>query len=191
MITFGIFQRLAKFNGKVWDTIAKLLTRIPGSGLLLQNADPELDRPDSETARTLRRCLSERGVDPERMVLRGPLSCLEHMEIVTQVDIALDSFPYTGQTTTCECLWMGVPVVTLKGTTHVGRVSGGILTRAGHRDWVADSIDSYVEIAASLASDTTGLEGIRSSLRANFIAAGLTDGVTLARELETAYRSFL
>ena len=187
--TFGIFQRLAKFNDRVWDALAAVLHRVPHARLLLQNGEAELDRPDSPTARRVRACLAARGVDPARMTLRGPLSREEHLSVLPHVDVSLDTFPYSGQTTTCESLIMGVPVVTMQGRTHVGRVSGALLARTGHGDWIAGPIDDYARIAAALVDDLGALARTRATLRADFVAAGFTDGRRLAAALEAAYRA--
>jgi predicted O-linked N-acetylglucosamine transferase (SPINDLY family) len=189
--TFGVFQRLGKFNDRVWDVLAAVLLRVPDARMLFRNGDAELGRDDSLTAHAIRDALADRGVDPGRAQLHGPRPHLEHLRAVTQVDVALDTFPYAGQTTTCESLWMGVPVVTLEGNTHVGRVGDALLARAGHADWVAASPEAYVNIAASLVSDGAALARIRAGLRSDFLAAGLADGSRLARELEEAYRSLL
>jgi predicted O-linked N-acetylglucosamine transferase (SPINDLY family) len=186
--TFGVFQRLAKFNDRVWDAIAAVLRRVPDARLLLQNGEAELDRADSPTAGRLRAALAARGVDPARMTLRGPLSREEHLSLLPHVDVSLDTFPYSGQTTTCESLIMGVPVVTMRGRTHVGRVSGALLARTGHADWIADSTERYADIAASLVDDLGALTRTRATLRDDFVAAGLTDGRRLAEALERAYR---
>lgn len=189
--TFGVFQRLAKFNDRVWDAIAAVLHRVPDARLLLQNGEAELDRANSPTSQRLRACLAARGIDPARLTLRGPLSREEHLGLLPHVDVSLDTFPYSGQTTTCESLIMGVPVVTMQGRTHVGRVSGALLARSGHADWIADSTERYAEIAASLVGDLGALARTRATLRADFVAAGLTDGRRLAAGLETAYRALL
>lgn len=186
--TFGVFQRLAKFNDRVWDAIAAVLRRVPNGRLLVQNGDAELDRPDSPTSVRVRSCLESRGVDPCRMTLHGPVARDQHLRLLHQVDVSLDTFPYGGQTTTCESLVMGVPVVTMRGRTHVGRVSGALLTRAGHADWVADSTDHYVQIAAALVADLCDLARTRRQLRADVVDAGMTDGRRLAAQLEMAFR---
>jgi protein O-GlcNAc transferase len=185
--TFGVFQRFSKFTAGVWDAIAEVLTRVPNATLLMLNGDIELGRPDSQTSRMVYRELDARGIDKGRVTLRGSRSRRDHLQMVTSVDVALDTFPYNGQTTTCESLWMGVPVVTLFGHSHVGRVSGALVARAGHPDWIAHSIQQYGETAASLVSDHGALVQIRQRLRGDFVDAGMTDGRRLARELETAY----
>lgn len=188
--TFGIFQRLLKFNDRVWDCVAAVLRAAPDARLLIQNGDPDVVNPSSETSRGVRRELERRGVDPRRLTLKGPRPFLGHLAAVAEVDVALDTFPYAGQTTTCESIWMGVPVVTLSQTTHASRVAAGLLTRIGHGEWVAHSPDEYVAIAAALVSDAGRLERIRHRLRDDAIDGGLTDGESLARELEASYRTF-
>ena len=190
-VTFGVFHRMAKFNAPFWDAVAEVLTRVPDSRLLVHNGDAELDRAGSATVRTLKHRLSARNIDPKRLELKGPLPYLDQLEMTSHIDIALDSFPYNGQTTTCEALWMGVPVVTMRAGTHVSRVGGALLTRAGHPEWIADSKEQYVNIGASLAADVEGLVALRRRLRDDFVNGGLTDGRTLARSLEQAYAEML
>jgi protein O-GlcNAc transferase len=187
--TFGVFQRLLKFNDEVWDMLALVLARAADARLLIQNGDPEIAREGSDAHTMILRSLDRRGIDPARVTTVGPLPRLPHLATVTGVDVALDTFPYTGQTTTCESLWMGVPVVTRPGDTHVSRVSAGLIARAGHREWVADSPAAYAEAAVRLVEDVPALARVRRSLRDEFVAAGLTDGAVLARDLEAAYRA--
>jgi predicted O-linked N-acetylglucosamine transferase (SPINDLY family) len=187
--TFGIFQRMAKFNAPFFDTVAAVLNRVPDSRLFIHNGDAELDRPGSATVRTLIQRFERRGIDSARLDFRGPLGYYEHLHITGHVDVALDSFPYNGQTMTCEALWMGVPVVTMRGGTHVGRVTAALLARTGYQQWIAGSAGEYADIAAALAEDVDGLATLRQRLRTDFIQAGLTDGRTLARSLETAYQT--
>jgi predicted O-linked N-acetylglucosamine transferase (SPINDLY family) len=185
--TFGVFQRLSKFTSSVWDALAGVMAAVPDASLALYAADEELARPESKTERAVRRELEVRGVDLERVTCHPPRGRTEQLLAVTGVDVALDTFPYNGQTTTCESLWMGVPVVTLYGHSHVGRVSGALIARAGHPEWIAHSVPQYCAIAASLVSDIDRLARIRRHLRGDFIGCGLPDGRRLARELETAY----
>ncbi len=101
--------------------------------------------------------LAERGVAPERVELIAWLPDQAHLALYDRVDIALDPFPYNGTTTTCEALWMGVPVVTLRGDRHAGRVGASLLTQIGLTDLIADSVEEYVEIAVALAGDPARL----------------------------------
>jgi predicted O-linked N-acetylglucosamine transferase (SPINDLY family) len=189
-VTFGVIQRLLKISSTMWDCFAEVLQRTPGSRLLLHYGDPALDRPGSDLSRFLRRQLEARDVDPARLTLAGRRPLREHLDLLGGVDIGLDTFPYGGQTTTSECLWMGVPVVARAGATHVGRVSAGLLQRAGLPAFVATCPRSYVEAAAAAASDVDALADCRSQLRPRVVGAGLTDGRTLAREMERAFREW-
>lgn len=187
-ITFGIFQRRAKMNAAVWDAAAGALRLCPESRLLIQNVDLTGD-PDCEFRGRLEREFSDRGIDPRRLICKPGCSQPETMAIMAEADIALDTFPYQGQTTTCECLWMGVPVVTLAGRAHVARVGSALLQRAGLGHLVAETGEEYGRIAARLAGDWDELARLRSGMRPRLEAYGITDGRRLAGEVEEAYRS--
>jgi protein O-GlcNAc transferase len=150
-----------------------------------------LQRPGSATCAYLHEQLASRGVEPGRLRLVGPLQHHEHLELVSAIDVALDTWPYSGTTTTCECLWMGVPVVTLAGRTHASRVSAGILRRMGLDALVASDVDGYVAIATSVAGNRARLAAWRSGLRELMIARGLTDGRALASAMEAAYTQWV
>lgn len=185
-VTFGIFQRAGKLHA-MWDAVAGVLRAVSHSRLLIHFASSDLDVEDSPTRRHMLNLLHARGVDPVRVLFKGPLSVADHMRAVETVDIALDSFPYNGQTTTCDCLWMGVPVVTLRGKSHVSRVTPGILARMELTDLVAADPNEYVHVAAKLASDRERLAHLRTDMRRRMQQASLLDGVRLAREIECAY----
>jgi predicted O-linked N-acetylglucosamine transferase (SPINDLY family) len=105
------------------------------------------------------------------------------------VDIALDTFRYHGTTTTCEALWMGVPVVTLAGDCHMARVGASLLTAAGHPDWIAREAGDYVRIAAALAADPAQLGRLRQGLRAHLQESPLLDHAGQAVRFGAALRS--
>jgi predicted O-linked N-acetylglucosamine transferase (SPINDLY family) len=113
----------------------------------------------------------------------------KHLARYAHVDIALDTFPYHGTTTTCEALWMGVPVVTLAGQTHVSRVGLSLLANVGLRELVATSREGYVRIAAELAANLPRLRNLRSGLRQRMTTSLLMDARSLAQAMEIAYRS--
>ena len=133
--------------------------------------------------------LARRGVAGERVDLCGALPMKERLELLSQVDIALDTFPYNGQTTTCECLWMGVPVITMYGNSHVGRVGGGLLRRIRLAAFVAESGCDYVDIAARLAQDRIRRDELRSSLRAHLLSSTLMKPGVVTADVEAAYRA--
>jgi predicted O-linked N-acetylglucosamine transferase (SPINDLY family) len=105
------------------------------------------------------------------------------------VDIALDPFPFNGHTTTCDCLWQGLPVVTLAGQTYVSRFGGSALVALEHAEWIAQSRAEYVAIAGRLASDIGQLARIRAELRAQMAASPLVDFAGFTRHLEAEYRA--
>src|SRR5262245_61807617 len=113
----------------------------------------------------------------------------EHLALYHRVDIALDPFPYNGTTTTCEALWMGIPVVTLRGDRHAGRVGASLLNQAGLTDFIANSVDDYLEIAVDLAGDTARLLELRQSLRQPMAGSALCNGPAVAQKIESACRA--
>jgi predicted O-linked N-acetylglucosamine transferase (SPINDLY family) len=188
VITFGLFQRRAKMNAGVWDLIAEIVRQCPGSRLLIQNGDPFLHYSDSHSQRELLREFAARGVDGGRLDFIGACTHLDTLTAMARADVALDTFPYQGQTTTCECLWMGVPVIALSGRAHVARVGSAILQRAGLAELVAETRPEHVRIALRLENDLERLSAMRGSLRDRMRASPVVDGRQLAREVETAYR---
>ena len=184
-IRFGSFNNLNKTAGPVIALWAALLRRVPEATLTLK--DWRLSSPD--VRRRVEADFAERGVAVERLEL---LSWADdragHLEACHRLDIGLDTFPYNGTTTTCETLWMGVPVVTLLGDRHVSRVGASLLTRIGLDDLVAGDEDAYVEIAAALARDPGRLAGLRQGLRQRMLTSPLCDATGFARRIEDAYR---
>jgi predicted O-linked N-acetylglucosamine transferase (SPINDLY family) len=187
-VTFGFFQTPLKLNRGVLDAVAAILVRCVDSRLLIHYGVHDFDRPGRHARERIVRAFAEYGVDPGRLSFRGMLPLPEHLGILAQVDIALDSFPYSGQTTTCECLWMGVPVVTLAGDRHAARVSASILHRTRLDDWVAEGVEEYVSLGVKHASATTPLAGLRRSLRDRFTASSVLDWSQVAHEVGQGYR---
>ncbi len=187
IVTFGLLQRPAKLNPGVLDAVAETLRRTPGSRLLIHYAWRSLDNPaDSSRSRLLAE-LAARGISADRIFFRGALALHDHLGLLCNLDIALDTFPYNGQTTTCDCLWTGVPVVTLAGESHVSRVGCALLHYAGLDDWVASDPAEYVEIAVRKARDIAGLQELRRGLRARLQSSPLLDAARVTREIESLY----
>ncbi len=185
VITFGSFNNFSKTNPFVIKLWSRLLTEIPSSRLLLKNAA----FGDRGMQERVHNAFSEFGIHKDRLILLGSdPEKLAHFERYGQVDIGLDPFPYNGTTTTCEALWMGVPVVTLAGSSHRARVGTSLLTHLGRQEWIAETVDEYVLIARKLASDCGALQGIRQKLRTEMQASPLTDAETFTAQLEKAYR---
>ena len=185
-ITFGSFNNLAKVSPQVVALWSRLLGAVPGSRLIMKAHA----LGTASARRRLQEQFAAGGVGAERVLLLGPEdSAAGHLARYREVDIALDTYPYNGTTTTCEALWMGVPVVTLAGPTHVTRVGASILKRVGLGELVTASPEEYVAQAAALAKDTARLGALRAGLRARLRASPLMDGARFARAVEAAYRT--
>jgi protein O-GlcNAc transferase len=186
LVTFGCFNHLAKVTPPVIELWAEILRALPGSRLLLKS----LGLADLDTVARLRKEFAALGIEPDRLELNGTeLSQANHLGLYQRVDIALDPFPYNGTTTTCEALWMGVPVVTLAGRTHVARVGASLLTHLGAPDWIAGSREHYVTRCRELAGDLPRLAAIRAGLRERMRLGPLCDAAAFTRGLEDAFRT--
>ena len=157
---------------------------VPRSRLLLQAA--ALAYPSVRDR--LRAELGARGIDAERIEFRSWMT-RGHLETYREVDIALDTGPHNGATTTCEALWMGVPVVTVAGDRSQARMGVSVLTAGGCAEWIATDGAGYVRIAQYLAGDLGALQTIRSGLRAKLSASPLMDGRRFALDFGEAMRA--
>jgi len=171
-IAFGCFSGLAKIGPRVIRVWSRILDAVPGSVLVLKSG--VFDDPESE-ADTLKR-LASHGLPIGRLRrLNGDKLRSEHLARYSHIDVALDTFPYSGTTTTCEALWMGVPVVTLCGPTHVSRVSGSILSQMGLDRWIAQTENQYVEKAIGLARSGEFRTADRLGLRERMAESPMLD----------------
>jgi predicted O-linked N-acetylglucosamine transferase (SPINDLY family) len=183
-VTFGCFNQLAKLNPHLFDLWVRLLKRVPGSHLKLK-ARTLLD---PEVRKEVAKYFSDHGIEEERLEIFGFAASLSaHFEAYNGVDVALDSFPYHGTTTTCEALWMGAPVVTLAGSTHVSRVGVSLLNAIGLPDLVARNEEDYVEIAAQLAVDENRRVALRAGMRTRMLGSILMNPVALAAAMDEAF----
>ena len=183
-ITFGSFNNLSKVTGEVIRLWAAVLNAVPGSRMVIkwQNF-----LAPSE-CRRIRHAFAAEGIDEARLDLR-PAS--RHPDMLAQyadVDIALDTFPFCGGLTSCEALWMGVPIVTLPGPRPVSRQTLGFLSGLGLTEWAASSPGDYVAIATDLATAPGRLAALRAGQRERMAASPLCDGPRFARHLEAALR---
>lgn len=185
-VTFACFNNVNKINREVASLWGQILRTLPGSCLLLKAG-----RLQDHGVRGRIRSLFEReGLSDERIEMLGWATSIdEHLRTYSRADIALDTFPYNGTTTTCEALWMGVPVVALAGTLHAGRVGVSLLTHAGLPELIAENPENYVKIAVALALDREHLKELRQGLRERLQRSPLTDAVGFTRSLERAYRT--
>ncbi len=181
-VTFGSLHNLAKLNDRTFDLWAELLRAVPSARLLVFR-----DALYGEAREWLRQAMLGRGVADDRLDLRKGHAGAGYLEVYNEIDVCLDTFPYSGHTTTCEALWMGVPVLTLTGETMVSRSSAMQLSRVGLRDFIAGTPADYVEKGRRLSSSPGDLAAVRAGLRAR-MAATIGDGAAAARGLEEAYR---
>ncbi|MFL2771859.1 MAG: tetratricopeptide repeat protein [Rhodospirillaceae bacterium] len=185
VITFGSFNKLAKLSDSCVELWADVLKAVDGSRLLLKaRALTEID-----TLQSLRKRFEKCGVDPVRIEAHGWVqSDYDHLALYQHIDVALDTVPYNGTTTTCEALWMGVPVLTLAGRGHAARVGASLLTSAGLRDWIAPTREEFVAIARSKVADLESLGKLRATLRTQLENSGLTDGPATAHAFAQTLR---
>ncbi len=181
-ITFGSFNSCYKISGTAVELWSRVLGEMPGSRLLLFTV------PCGRAASRLRERFAACGIAADRIELRSRLPHEAFLEAHREVDIALDSFPYHGTTTTCFSLWMGVPVVSLTGSTHVSRVGVSMLSSIGLEKLAVTTAEDYVAAACRLAQDVQTLAILRAGLRERMRDSPLTDGPSHARALDRAYR---
>jgi protein O-GlcNAc transferase len=185
-ITFGAFNKLAKISPKTVALWSGVLKVVPGSRLLIKTKP----LTETETREGLARTFAAHGIQPGRLELRGwAAGDRAHLNLYNRVDIALDTYPYNGTTTTCEALWMGVPVLTLAGRGHASRVGASLLAQVDMKDWIVATESQFAVQAAALAGDMPALAKLRQGLRRAVAASPLCDGAAYARAVETAYRA--
>jgi len=184
-ITFGSFNNIHKVNEKVIEVWSQILWQVPGSSLLLKSKS----LADESTRRRYMDLFIKNGAtfDQIKMVPATP-SIPEHLDLYNRVDIGLDPFPYNGTTTTCEALWMGVPVVTLRGDRHSARVGASILTRVGLEELITVNEEEYVNRAVRLTCVYDRLKELRAGMRQRMLASPLCASKAFARAVEGVYR---
>lgn len=185
-VTFGSFNARVKLGEECIALWAKTLLAIPESRLIIKSyhgVDDAIARDDL-VAR-----FGAYGIDSTRIVVRGPLNDVtDHLAAYAEIDVALDSYPYNGTTTTCEALWMGVPVITLAGDRHASRVGMALLTRIGFPHWVARTPDEFTAKVVDLVSDRAQLAQLKPTLRPRLKASQLLDGPLMGKQLGEAFR---
>lgn len=185
-VTFGSFNNFAKVSEDVMSRWAEILGAVPDSHLMLKSSC----LGGQSQRQVVSRFFESRGIQKERIQLEGyESSRMRHLEMYSEIDIALDTFPYNGTTTTCEAMWMGVPVVTLSGDSHRSRVGKTLLENVSVGELVGETGGEYVQIAVELSRDTSRLSSYRSDLRDTVEKSCLADAVTFTASLESAFRS--
>ncbi|MGE0100540.1 MAG: tetratricopeptide repeat protein [Hydrogenophaga sp.] len=186
-LTFGSFNNVPKLTPRTLALWARVLQAVPGSRLLLKApsfSDPGAVRLFGERLLTL-------GVDLARVEFRGPTGLTDMMAEYAEVDIGLDPVPYNGGTTTLQALWMGVPVVVLRGSHFVSRMGASFMSAAGLPEWVAGNEDDYVRVAQAMAADRQALLTLKRGLRARLQARPGWDPVAHTRAMEQAFEHML
>lgn len=179
-VTFGCFQNMSKVSDEVLRLWAQVLQAIPTARLRWQSKA----FADSEIVSLMHSRLAHCGLDPQRVTLVGKVSRDAYFAAHAEVDLILDSFPFTGGTTTCEALWMGVPTLTLAGETLIARQGASLLTAAGLPDWVASSKQDYLTKAQLFSADLAQLANLRQGLRAQVLASPLFNGARFAQHMQ-------
>jgi predicted O-linked N-acetylglucosamine transferase (SPINDLY family) len=183
-ITFGCFNSLAKFNPAVLALWAQVLKAVPGSRLLLKAREL-----DADAARQgVQQMFAQVGIAPERLLLEGHAPRAEYLAAYQRVDMALDTFPFPGGTVTVESLWMGVPVLTLAGSSFLARQGVGLLMNAGLADWVASDSADYLARAVRHANTLDQLAALRQGLRQQVLASPVCDAPRFAGHLAQGLR---
>lgn len=190
-VTFASFSNLVKINDRVMDLWCQVLRASPASRFLLFRHTLK-----GSTRDRFLKMFEERGVPGDRVEVLGDVPARymhlpvgkRYIGLYQDIDIVLDTFPWNGHTITCENLWMGVPVVTLAGDRHVGRIGASVMQAIGLMDLVARTPDDYISIASRLAGNLDELEQLRAGLRERMRRSRLCDGRQFTKNLETAYR---
>lgn len=182
-LTFGSFHNLAKLTPAQLDLFADILAAVPDARLLMVvwGAAPRQD---------LERHFAGRGL-AARVAFADPAAHRSYLTFYDRIDVGLDSFPYAGGTTTLESVWMGVPVLTMRGPTQTSNGGVSINSNLGLERFIADGPDEFVAKGKAIATDVDALAGLRSSLRARLRASPIMDGPAYVRALEAAYADIM
>jgi protein O-GlcNAc transferase len=178
-VTFSSFNYRPKISPQIVEVWSEILRCVPNSRLVLKNRGMD----DSALAEPLRSEFANCGVEPSRIECLGWSAHRQLLDEYLRIDVALDPFPYNGGLTTCEAMWMGVPVITCPGETFASRHALSHLSNVGLTETIARDLDEYVAMAVSLATDLPRLAALRSGLRERVAGSPLCDGKTFARDL--------
>lgn len=179
-VVFCAFHQTFKLNPVIFDVWMRLLMRLPGASLWL------LER-DEAVAGRLRASARSRGVDPTRLIFAPELPQAEHLARLRVADLLLDTSPYSSHTTASDALWMGLPLVALRGRGFAARVSSSILHAAGLEELIADSLPQYEALLYELAVDPLRLRALRARIEAMIRQSPLFQTALFCRHLESAY----
>jgi predicted O-linked N-acetylglucosamine transferase (SPINDLY family) len=187
-IHFCCYNNPVKLTDDTISIWATILDQVSGSKLVLKSRFCM----ESETRAFIFDKYSNLGINKSQIILLNTTPCYKtHLESFNDIDIALDPFPYNGTTSTCEALFMGIPVITLEGDRHASRVSMSLLSSIGHLDLVAQETKEYISIAVSLSSDPQKLYDLKCQIRADMIKSSLMDGKKYASKFQNAIYSLI
>ena len=188
VVRFGSFNHLRKLSDKTLFVWSQILSEVPNSILVLKGGKTAHD----ETFRYLADRIQASGIDQNRISwLPRTQTAIDHLNQYSEIDIALDPFPNGGCTTTCEALWMGVPVITLSGSSYVSRMSTAVLKGASMDDWCASSLSDYVKVAKLKAQQLSFLRCNRHLWRQKLQSNQLGDSIGLFNELEKSFSEIM
>jgi predicted O-linked N-acetylglucosamine transferase (SPINDLY family) len=183
-VTFGSLCSLYKITPEVIAAWSRILLGVPESGLVLKNASLQSEA----TRRSLRQRFADCGVSPERLELEGPSGHFAFLQTYDRIDLALDTFPYNGGTSTTEAIWQGVPVLTFAGDRWASRTSASILRAAGLGEYVAADCESFIALAVDLAHQPRAeRRARRSGMRERIRKSAVCDTRAFARQMERLY----
>ena len=183
-VTFGCLNNPGKLNVSVLEVFAGVLNKVPQSRMLFRFRgldDPAVHQP-------IIKVIADLGIHEDRLTFEGQAAHSEFLNTYNRIDIALDTFPYSGGLTTCEALWMGTPTITFPGQTFAGRHAASHLNAAGYAEFVVSDEKTMIDTAIALASDLQKLAAIRSSMRQKAFTSPLCDGLRLAVSFTAAMR---
>jgi protein O-GlcNAc transferase len=184
-VTFGSLHKLPKLNPRVLQLWAELLKAVPTSRLLLYRNNLRGERKQE-----ILDDFQAQGIAADRLDLRNVVEGgASHYAVYQDIDISLDVFPWSGHTTACESLWMGVPIVTIRGNRHAGRMTASVLTCLGLRELIAETPQQYLDTATQLAGDLDRLAELRRTMRDRMSRSPMGDGRTWTKNLDNAYRA--
>jgi predicted O-linked N-acetylglucosamine transferase (SPINDLY family) len=187
-ISFGCCNNLSKLTSEVIALWCQILHAVPNSRLIIKVRWFD----DTQTRDRYLALFASHDIDLQRIELVGLIiDPVQHLAYYNNIDIALDSFPYNGTTTTCEALVMGVPTLTLSGTNHASRVGHSLLTTVGLSDWVATSEGEYLDMAIAFTKDIDKLAHLRIELREQVLNSPLCDAIAHTQNLERIYKELI
>ena len=181
-ITFGSFSNVLKLSPTSRRLWVEILTRLPDSRIAFAGV------PQGPIRDGLIRDFEKAGIAAGRIATLPRMGYADYLRSFNDVDVSLDTTPYSGGTTTCDALWMGVPVITVPGTRSISRSTTSILATLGLSDWIATSPEDYVRLAVRCTEDRESIAELRRTLRGRMRASPLVDELQFARDVEDAYR---